>query len=79
MNKIVVFTLDQSQQGLINKYCFDKCGKIIVDNPIFKEFGITFSCNEFDCKYSLCEAEIGEFYIDENTIAVICIRKLKEE
>jgi len=71
-NKGKIFALHPTQKDLINKYCFESCGRIIIGSLYDKEFGAMYPCREEHCEY-----EGGRAYTGESAEGKVWIRKLK--
>ena len=68
-----LFGIHISQEDLVKKYCFDKCGKILFGGLIDKDIGFFYGCDENKCPYEEKRLNYGmvgykKFYL----------RKLKE-
>jgi len=72
-----IFGLHPSlQSDLIQKYCFIRCGKVIISKPLLiKDIGLLIPCREEKCPYEKKQVKVGEI---ENSNYVLYLRILKE-
>ena len=70
-----VFALHPVQQDLVDKYCFNKCGKISIGELVDKKLGAMFPCNEEKCPYEEKSMALGS----TSNRQIVWIRKLKAE
>jgi len=67
-----IFALHPTQKDLVNKYCFETCGQIIIGSLCDEKYGAMYPCREEYCEY-----EKDREYIGESIEGEVWIRKLK--
>jgi len=59
-SKQKMFALHPGQKDLVNKYCFETCGQIIIGSLCDEKLGAMYPCKEEYCEYEKDRAYIGE-------------------
>ena len=64
------------QKESIDRYCFNECGEIIINQIITFEGVACSVCRKDDCPYEEKRLEIGECELDDGRREFVVLRKL---